>query len=151
MLLKSSLWPVKTPTKCTYLRNVRGWRPQLIPHNLLTINYLKLAFPIFTSSQSKLRLNTFVKCREIFTEITKKSFGPQCEVKLPLNSYKNTILPIWRYQSQTQRKEIRFVRTGSDRWRLLEGFFSGKSSAGNLQRWDVRSLSFRVWNGFPHK
>lgn len=80
--------------KCTYLRNIRNWRPQLIPHNLLTINYMKLTFPVVISSQSKFRFNTFVECREILKEITKKSFGPGCKVKLPLNSYKNTVLPM---------------------------------------------------------
>lgn len=120
MLLKSS---EKTPMKCTYLRNIRNCRPQLIPHNLLTINYMKLAFPMFTSSQSKLKFNTFVKCREILREITKKSYGPRCKVKLPFNSYKNNFWPIWRYQSQTERKEISFVRAESDGRRFWKVFF----------------------------
>lgn len=131
--------------KCTYLRNIRNWRPQLNPHNLLTINYMKLTFPVVISSQSKLRFNAFVECRETLKEITKKSFGPGCKVKLPLNSYKNTVLPIESYQSQTQGNEMSSVRVRSDGWRFLEGFFLNrywvslaKSSASNLKRWNFR-------------
>lgn len=71
--------------KFTYLRNIRNWRPQLIPHTPLTINYMKLPLPIFTGSQTKLRFNTFVgKCGEILKEITKKSFSARLNYLLIL-------------------------------------------------------------------
>lgn len=75
-----------------------------------------------TSSQGKIRFNTFVKCREICKATRKPLYlfaNPPQIVKLPLNSYKKTTLPICLGH---RKKRNQFCERGVTGGKLYEGF-----------------------------
>lgn len=111
-----------------------------------------------TSSQGKIRFNTFVKCREICKATRKPLYlfaNPPQIVKLPLNSYKKTTLPICL---RHRKKRNQFCERGVTGGKLYEGFCEvppppgtvvshrgrGESSGSNLQGWNMRNFSFRL-------